>query len=98
MVPKEKSVKQKPRVALITSVELSGLYADDLLLVPALEEIGVSAVPAVWSRADIDWTSFDALVMRTPWDYFKRAAEFRSWLDARIASGVLMCNSIRGEV
>ena len=72
---------------------MSGLYEDDLLLVSALEEIGVSAVPAVWSRADIDWTSFDALVMRTPWDYFERAAEFRSWLDERIASGVLMCNS-----
>jgi len=83
----------KPRIALVTSEELSGLYEDDLLLVSALEEIGVSAVPAVWSRADIDWTSFDALVMRSPWDYFERATEFRSWLDARIASGVLMCNS-----
>ena len=83
----------RPRVALVTSEKFSGLYDDDLLLVSALEEIGISAVPAVWSRADIDWTSFDALVMRTPWDYFERAAEFRSWLDARIASGVLMCNS-----
>jgi len=96
VVPKEKSVKQisaKPRVALVTCEEFSGLYADDLLLVPALEEIGISSVPAVWSRADIDWASFDALVMRSPWDYFKRAAEFRRWLDARIASGVLLCNS-----
>ena len=24
------------------------------------------------------------------WDYFERAAEFRAWLDARIASGVLV--------
>ena len=88
-----RSVPAKPRVALVTCEKFSSLYDDDLLLVPALEEIGVSAVPAVWSRADIDWTSFDALVMRTPWDYFERAAEFRSWLDARIASNVLMCNS-----
>ncbi len=90
------SVKQgsaKPRVALVTCEKFSDLYADDLLLVPALEELGVSAVPAVWSRADIDWTSFDALVMRSPWDYFERAAEFRNWLDDRITSGVLMCNS-----
>ncbi len=86
----------KPRVALVTCEKYSLLYEDDLLLVSALEDIGISAVPAVWSRADIDWTSFDALVMRTPWDYFERAAEFRSWLDARIASGVLMCNS--GEI
>ena len=83
----------KPRVALITCEKFANLYEDDLLLVSALEEIGISAVPAVWSRDDIDWTSFDALVMRTPWDYFERADEFRAWLDERIASGVLMCNS-----
>ena len=83
----------KPRVALVTSEKLSGLYADDLLLVSALEAMGVSGVPAVWSRGDIDWASFDALVMRSPWDYFERADEFRGWLDARIASGVLMINS-----
>ena len=83
----------KPRVALITSEKFSDLYPDDLLLVTALEEMGITAVPAVWSRADVDWSSFDALVMRSPWDYFERAAEFRRWLDERIASGVLMCNS-----
>jgi glutathione synthase/RimK-type ligase-like ATP-grasp enzyme len=88
-----KQISAKPRVALVTCEKYSDLYEDDLLLVVALEEMGVSAVPAVWSRADIDWTSFDALVMRTPWDYFERAAEFRTWLDARIASGVRMCNS-----
>jgi len=88
-----KQASAQPRVALVTCEKFADLYPDDLLLVSALEEIGVSAVPAVWSRADIDWTSFDALVMRTPWDYFERAAEFRIWLDERIASDVLMCNS-----
>jgi glutathione synthase/RimK-type ligase-like ATP-grasp enzyme len=33
------------------------------------------------------------LVVRSPWDYFVRVDEFRHWLDARIQSGVLMCNS-----
>jgi hypothetical protein len=47
----------------------------------------------VWSDARLDWGSFDALVIRSPWDYFERPVEFRTWLDARIASGVLMCNS-----
>ena len=83
----------KFRVALITSEKFADLYEDDLLLVSALEAIGISGVPAVWSRGDIDWNSFDALVMRSPWDYFERADEFRRWLDDRIASGVLMMNS-----
>jgi hypothetical protein len=80
-------------VALVTCAAFPKLYEDDLLLVPALEQLGISAIPAVWSDAAVDWMSFDALVIRTPWDYFERAAEFRAWLDARIASGVLMCNA-----
>lgn len=81
------------RVALVTCAAYPNLFEDDLLLARALEDLGISAIPAVWSDAAIDWTSFAALVIRTPWDYFERAAEFRAWLDARIASGVLMCNA-----
>ena len=81
------------RVALVTCAAYPNLFEDDLLLAKALEQIGISAFPAVWSDAAVDWTSFAALVIRTPWDYFERAAEFRAWLDARIASGVLMCNA-----
>jgi hypothetical protein len=80
-------------VALVTCAALPQLYEDDLLLARALEELGIGAVPAVWSDASIDWGSFAALVIRSPWDYFERSIEFRAWLDARIASGVLMCNS-----
>lgn len=82
-----------PRVALVTCTAFPDLHEDDRLFARALEELGISAVPAIWDDASIDWLSFDALVIRSPWDYFERAAEFRAWLDARIASGVLMCNS-----
>jgi hypothetical protein len=83
----------KPRVALVTCAAYPNLYEDDLLLARALEQLGISPIPATWSDAAVDWTSFAALVIRTPWDYFERAAEFRAWLDARIVSGVLMCNA-----
>jgi glutathione synthase/RimK-type ligase-like ATP-grasp enzyme len=84
------------RVALVTSRAFANLYEDDLLLVAALADIGIASTPAVWSDAGIDWTSFDAVIMRSPWDYFERAAEFRAWLDGRIAERVLLCNS--GEI
>lgn len=82
-----------PRVALVTSEDYPNLYPDDLLLVPALGELGIESRPAVWSDPGVDWLSFDALVIRTPWDYFIRLREFRAWLDARVASGVRMVNS-----
>ena len=81
------------RVALVTCTAYAGLHEDDLLLARALGRIGIDAMPAIWSDASVDWTSFAALVIRSPWDYFERNAEFRAWLDARIASGVLMCNA-----
>lgn len=83
----------RKRVALVTCDAFAGLYEDDHLLVAALADIGIASVAAVWSDAGIDWTSFDALVMRSPWDYFERVAEFRAWLDARFAEGVLLCNT-----
>lgn len=86
----------RPRVALVTSQALPHLYEDDLLLVSALDEIGIDSRPTIWSDASIDWLAFDALVIRSPWDYFERVPEFRAWLQARIASGVCLCNS--GEI
>jgi glutathione synthase/RimK-type ligase-like ATP-grasp enzyme len=83
-------------VALVTSEALPQLYDDDHLLVAALDELGIEGRPAVWSDASIDWRAFDAIVIRSPWDYFVRLAEFRAWLVARIASGVLLCNA--GEI
>lgn len=85
--------RARPCVALVTSEALPHLFEDDLPLVAALDEIGIDSRPAIWSDASVDWLAFAALVIRTPWDYFVRLREFRAWLDARIASGVRMCNS-----
>jgi glutathione synthase/RimK-type ligase-like ATP-grasp enzyme len=83
----------QPRVALVTCAAFPDLFEDDLLLARALEDLGITPIPAIWSDATVDWMSFAALVIRTPWDYFECAADFRAWLDARIASGVLLCNA-----
>ncbi|TGO04689.1 ATP-grasp domain-containing protein [Serinibacter arcticus] len=50
-------------------------------LVPALTALGVEAEPVVWHSPDTDWDSFDLLVLRTPWDYPVRVAEFEAWFD-----------------
>ncbi len=50
-------------------------------LVPALTGLGVAAEAVVWHSPDVDWDSFDLLVLRTPWDYPVRVAEFEAWFD-----------------
>src|SRR6266849_6663950 len=42
------------RIALATCAKLPTLNEDDLLLVPALRELGVTTVPAVWDSPDVN--------------------------------------------
>lgn len=53
---------------------------DTPLLLTALRDRGVDAAPVVW-HGDDDLAGFDLLVIRSPWDYPERPAEFAAWLD-----------------
>jgi glutathione synthase/RimK-type ligase-like ATP-grasp enzyme len=74
------------RVALATYDAAPDLAPDDQLLAAALERAGIRASPAVWSDRSVDWRSFDAVVIRSCWDYHRRHGEFVAWLDALDAS------------
>jgi glutathione synthase/RimK-type ligase-like ATP-grasp enzyme len=55
---------------------------DTPLLLAALAARGVDASPVVWHRhPSDDLAAFDLLVIRSPWDYPERAADFAAWLD-----------------
>lgn len=83
------------RIAYVTTDD-DYLAADpdtDLpLVVPALAALGIEAVPVVWHDPTADWSGFDALIVRSPWDYTHMPAAFLAWLDARSATTpVLNC-------
>lgn len=80
------------RVALATLGAVPDLTADDRLLVSALHEVGVQAAPAVWDDATVDWTSFDAVIVRSTWDYHLRLPEFLAWLDRLESMRVTLWN------
>ena len=52
---------------------------DEGLVIPALAEHGVAAVPAVWDDTSVDWGAYDLVVVRSAWDYAERRAEFLEW-------------------
>lgn len=54
---------------------------DTPLLLPALAARGADPTAVVWHDATVDPASFDLLVIRSPWDYPERPAEFATWLD-----------------
>ncbi len=81
------------RVALATSEKFASLTDDDLLLVEPLQRLGVSPVPAVWSDPNFPWTSCDAVILRSCWDYHLRLPEFLDWIAELDKGGVRLWNS-----
>ena len=70
------------RVGLITTSPeiLQGEDVDLDVIIPALEEMGMASEPLIWHAGNTDWSRFDLLVMRSPWDYPERLDEFLEWL------------------
>jgi glutathione synthase/RimK-type ligase-like ATP-grasp enzyme len=82
-----------PRVALATYGGAPDLAPDDRRLIPALEHVGVEATPIVWSDRSASWRRYDAVILRSCWDYHLRFEEFQSWLSALEHDAVRLWNS-----
>jgi hypothetical protein len=55
------------------------LWDDDHPLRDALRGRGVDVDAARWDDPAVDWASYDLAVLRSPWDYPARRAEFVAW-------------------
>src|SRR2546421_12579877 len=80
------------RIALATSAKLPTLNEDDRLLIPALAELGLAAVPAVWDAPDVCWEEFQGVVVRSCWDYHHRLEEFLTWVARLERAGIPVWN------
>lgn len=67
-------------IALVTYSGKPELSSSDQTLLNPLKQRGIQAIPAIWNDATIDWQQFDAVVLRSCWDYYKHAEAFRQWL------------------
>ncbi|BFI94884.1 MAG: ATP-grasp domain protein [Rhodanobacter sp.] len=83
------------QLALATDAAHPGVYPDDAHFVATLARLGVHSVPCIWNDPDVDWTRFDAVLIRTVWDYFQRYPQFLQWLDTLDALGVPTVNDSR---
>lgn len=69
------------KVALVTWADLPDLSPDDHPLRDELRRMDADVHSVVWSDASVRWDSFDAIVLRSTWDYHARIDEFHAWLD-----------------
>ena len=80
------------RIALLTSSKYPRLTDDDRLLLAPLAERGIVTEPVVWDDPSVVWSSFDAIVIRSCWDYHLKIERFLSWTREIEAAGVPVFN------
>lgn len=69
------------RLAIASSRQFPGVHEDDRHLAATLKQLGVECTVCIWNDPQPDWAAFDAVLIRTIWDYFEHYPAFLSWLD-----------------
>lgn len=77
------------RIALATCSDLPDWEVDDAPLHAALRARGVALEQPPWD-APVDWSAFDAVLIRTTWDYWHRRDAFVAWAESTAAQTRLL--------
>ncbi len=64
---------------------------DDRPFRAALVARGVEVAQPVWNDPEVDWSAFDAVLIRTTWDYTDHLAEFVAWAE-RVGASTRLFN------
>ena len=80
-----------PRLAFLTYAARPALTDDDTIAARLLEARGVRVDAMPWD-APFDVEDYDALVLRSCWDYFEHPTKFFDWVDAVERSSTRLLN------
>lgn len=80
--------------AFLTIEDLSGYVADDQLSQEPLRALGWEVESIPWRRHGVTWEAYDAVVIRSTWDYWKDSDHFLAVLAEINRSGTMLCNSL----
>jgi glutathione synthase/RimK-type ligase-like ATP-grasp enzyme len=80
-------------VAFVTYERFPDLTDDDRPLLDALATLGVTGRAVRWDTY-ADWAAFDAVVIRSCWDYFARPGDFIHWLEHLERVGAVVWNPV----
>ena len=73
------SFHDRSTIAFATCRAYADLDPDDHLLIPPLDRRGIDVEAAVWDDPSIDWDRYDAVVLRSTWDYPDAYDAFLLW-------------------
>lgn len=82
------------RCVFLSMDDLGDFIADENLLVEPLARRGWSVETISWRRPDIDWNLFDAVIVRSTWDYQRDVEAFLKVLERIDASRAKLINPL----
>ena len=80
-------------IALVSVAAAHPLDEDLVPLSAALEAAGIAHRIVYWDDAFVNWASFSAVVIRSPWDYIDKLPEFLAWA-AGVSSQTTLLNPL----
>lgn len=78
------------RLALVTAIASAGQDDDLSPLLDACLARGLHAEIRAWDDPSVAWARYDAVLLRSPWDYTERYAEFLDWCERVDAASRLL--------
>lgn len=80
-------------LALATAISACATDDDLHPLQAACAEEGIRADIVAWDDPTVSWSRFDAVLLRSPWDYTQRLPEFLAWCD-RVSAATKLLNPL----
>jgi glutathione synthase/RimK-type ligase-like ATP-grasp enzyme len=80
------------RICFVTCRTWPQVSESDRLVQQALEARGATVEARAWNAPEADWDSFDAIVLRSNWDYHFDPDAFLGWLDRLERAGARIWN------
>jgi glutathione synthase/RimK-type ligase-like ATP-grasp enzyme len=71
-----------PRIAIVTCLNLPEPDVDQDLVLSAFTAAGLYPTLAAWDDPEVEWSGFDAAIIRSTWDYPERPEAFRAWVES----------------
>jgi len=82
------------KAAFLTMEDLTGFECYDDLLIKPLNHLGWSVENIPWQKKDIDWNNFNAVIVRSTWDYQSDPDNFLTVLNRIDESSARLENSL----
>ena len=80
------------KIAIVSCNKWKGVITEDILLRDSLRNMGYSAEIISWEDKRVDYSEYDAMILRSVWGYQDNYSEFKNWLLMVKKNNILLLN------